>query len=163
MSGPAAPPDPADVRFMAERLLVTVREDIGRADTKAAILLSGAIAFLAVLFSRDGAPLPTDGPGLALVVSGGALWGAGVLMLVAVVMPRTRIGAERTLLRDLSAGAPVDALLDRLNASGEDTTGWLLDQASVHGAVLAAKYRWLRMGVCSLALGALLALFSGLW
>ncbi|WP_435973533.1 Pycsar system effector family protein [Streptomyces sp. Qhu_M48] len=148
---------------MAERLLATVREDIGRADTKAAILLSGALAFLAVVFSGDRGPLPTAGPGLAFLLLAGALWTAGVLMLVSVVLPRTRIGADRTFLRELTAGPSEAALRERLSASGADATGWLLEQASVHGLVLAAKYRWLRLGVCALALGALLALFSELW
>ncbi|GAA4896500.1 hypothetical protein GCM10023237_13730 [Streptomyces coeruleoprunus] len=104
-AGPAPGPDRADdVRYMAERLLANVREDIGRADTKAAILLSGAIAFLAVVFARDATPLPHRGFGVVLVALGGVLWGAGVLMLVAVVLPRTRIGADRTLLRALASG-----------------------------------------------------------
>ncbi|WP_406863646.1 Pycsar system effector family protein [Streptomyces sp. HUAS MG47] len=158
-----ARPGAEDVRFMAERLLTTVREDIGRADTKAAIMLSGGIAFLAVVFSRDGASLPTAGPGLWLLTVGGLLWAAGILMLVSVILPRTRLHADRTLLRDLAAGSPAGELLDRLRASGEDATGWLLDQASVHGSVLAAKYKWLRAGVCCLVLGALLALLSELW
>ncbi|MFF3398786.1 Pycsar system effector family protein [Streptomyces sp. NPDC002659] len=148
---------------MAERLLTSVREDIGRADTKAAILLSGAVAFLAVVASKGQTPLPAVDSVPPLLVVGGLLWSAGVLMLVAVILPRTRIGADRTLLRDLATRATSEQLLARLAASGEDVTGWLLDQASVHGAVLAAKYRWLRLGVCSLALGALLALFSELW
>ncbi|MFD7326224.1 Pycsar system effector family protein [Streptomyces sp. NPDC059875] len=160
---PVPAPDPADLRFMADRLLVDVREDIGRADTKAAILLSGALAFLAVVFSKDRGPLPSSGAGLALLVVAGALWTGGVLMLVSVVLPRTRTGADRTLLRELTAGTSSGALRDRLTASGEDATGWLLEQASVHGVVLAAKYRWLRLGVCSLVLGALSALFSELW
>ncbi|MET7755071.1 Pycsar system effector family protein [Streptomyces sp. NPDC005389] len=148
---------------MAERLLATVREDIGRADTKAAILLSGALAFLAVVFSGDRALLPESGPGIVLLLLAGALWTAGVLMLVSVVLPRTRIGADRTFLRELTGGPSVTALRERLAAPGADATGWLLEQASVHGLVLAAKYRWLRLGVSALALGALLALFSELW
>ncbi|MDH2393482.1 DUF5706 domain-containing protein [Streptomyces sp. HNM0663] len=149
---------------MAERLLASVREDIGRADTKAAILLSGAVAVLAVLVS-DGSTLPpADGSGAGpLLIAAALCWAAGLLMLVAVILPRTRIGADRTLLRDLSAHASVEHLLARLVASRENVTGWLLDQASVHGAVLAAKYRWLRLGVGSLALGGLLALLSELW
>ncbi|MEU6986074.1 Pycsar system effector family protein [Streptomyces sp. NPDC046324] len=162
-SGTPPGPDTADLRFMAERLLTTVREDIGRADTKAAILLSGALAFLAVVFSRDSGPLPSSGAGLALLLVAGTLWTAGVLMLVSVVLPRTRVGADRTLLRELTAGTSPEALRDRLMASGGDATDWLLEQASVHGVVLAAKYRWLRLSVCTLALGALPALFSGLW
>ncbi|RSS40017.1 hypothetical protein EF906_17640 [Streptomyces sp. WAC08241] len=148
---------------MAERLLGTVREDIGRADTKAAILLSGALAFLAVVVSGDHGPLPTAGSALALLLVAGVLWTAGVVMLVSVVLPRTRIGADRTLLRELTTGPSGPALRERLAASGTDATDWLLEQAGVHGLVLAAKYRWLRWGVCALALGALLALFSELW
>ncbi|MFE1382001.1 Pycsar system effector family protein [Streptomyces sp. NPDC058740] len=159
---PGAGPGPAELRGMAEQLLTTVREDIGRADTKAAILLSGALAFLAVVFSRDRGPVPA-GTGLALLVAAGLLWTAGVLMLVSVVLPRTRFGAERTLLRELTAGTTAGALRARLQGSGTDVTGWLLEQASVHGVVLAAKYRWLRLGVASLVLGALLALLSELW
>ncbi|GGV06999.1 hypothetical protein GCM10010275_53790 [Streptomyces litmocidini] len=158
-----APVPPGEMRFMAERLLGTVREDIGRADTKAAILLSGALAFLAVVFSGDRAPLPTAGTGLALLLAAGALWTAGVLMLVSVVLPRTRIGADRTFLRELTAGPSATELREQLGASGADATDWLLEQAGVHGLVLAAKYRWLRLGVSALALGALLALFSELW
>lgn len=156
-------PDAAELRRMAERLLTTVREDIGRADTKAAILLSGALAFLAVVFSRDQGPVPTGGAALALLIAAGLLWAAGVLMLVSVVLPRTRPGASRTLLRDLTTGTSAAVLRARLESSGADATGWLLEQASVHGIVLAAKYRWLRLGVASLVLGILLALLSELW
>ncbi|MER6096653.1 Pycsar system effector family protein [Streptomyces sp. NPDC001728] len=157
------PVPPEELRFMAERLLSTVREDIGRADTKAAILLSGALAFLAVVFSGDRSPLPTAGAGLAFLLVAGVLWTAGVLMLVSVVLPRTRVGADRTLLRELTTGPSGTELRVRLSASGTDATDWLLEQAGVHGLVLAAKYRWLRLGVSGLALGALLALFSELW
>ncbi|MFD8206215.1 Pycsar system effector family protein [Streptomyces sp. NPDC059695] len=163
-AAPAPAPVPSEeLRFMAERLLATVREDIGRADTKAAILLSGALAFLAVVFSGDRVPVPSAGAGLAFLLAAGALWTAGVLMLVSVVLPRTRIGADRTLLRELTAGPSASALRERLGASGTDATDWLLEQAGVHGLVLAAKYRWLRLGVFALVLGALLALFSELW
>ncbi|AOT61712.1 MULTISPECIES: Pycsar system effector family protein [Streptomyces] len=158
-----APASPEEVRALAERLLSGVREDIGRADTKAAILLSGALAFLAVVFTRDPAPLGARGAAAVLLAVAGVLWGAGMLMLVGVVLPRTRIGADRTLLRDLVSGAPAGALLDRIAEAGADTTSWLLDQASVHGQVLAAKYRWLRAGVLCLVLGAGLALLSELW
>ncbi|MFJ8077287.1 Pycsar system effector family protein [Streptomyces sp. NPDC096176] len=171
---PAPPPgpDPApppgtdagpDVRFVAERLLNSVREDIGRADAKAAILLSGAVAALAVAFSRNELPLPASRPAAVVVTAGLLFCAAGVLMLVGVILPRTRTGADSTFLRDLSVGTPADVLLARLSESGEDVVRWLVGQARVHGAVLAAKYRWLRMGVCSLTLGALLVLFGELW
>ncbi|MER6616004.1 Pycsar system effector family protein [Streptomyces xantholiticus] len=161
--GPSGPGAGSDVRFVAERLLNSVREDIGRADAKAAILLSGAVAALAVAFSRNELPLPAAGPAAAVVTAGLLLCAAGVLMLVGVILPRTRTGADTTFLRDLSVGTPADEILARIRESGEDVVRWLVGQAQVHGAVLAAKYRWLRMGVCSLTLGALLVLFGELW
>ncbi|ATW51187.1 Pycsar system effector family protein [Streptomyces peucetius] len=161
--GPSGPGTGSDVRFVAERLLNSVREDIGRADAKAAILLSGAVAALAVAFSRNELPLPAAGPAAAVVTAGLLLCAAGVLMLVGVILPRTRTGADTTFLRDLSVGTPADEILARIRESGEDVVRWLVGQAQVHGAVLAAKYRWLRMGVCSLTLGALLVLFGELW
>ncbi|MFE2941840.1 Pycsar system effector family protein [Streptomyces sp. NPDC059255] len=156
-------PDTTEVRYLAERLVASVREDIARADTKAAILLSGAIAFCAVAFTKDGLHQPLSPLRLALLTAGGVLCVAGLLMLIAVVLPRTRIGARNTFLNDLLAGTPTDELLARLNTTGEDVVGWLLRQATVHAAVLAAKYRWLRMGGCSLMLGAVLVLLSELW
>lgn len=153
----------SDVRFVAERLLSSVREDIGRADAKAAILISGAVAALAVAFSRNELPMPSARPAAVVVTVGLLLCAAGVLMLVGVILPRTRTGADITFLRDLSVGTPADELLARLTESGEDVVRWLVGQAQVHGAVLAAKYRWLRMGVCTLTLGALLVLFGELW
>ncbi|MGW7284358.1 Pycsar system effector family protein [Streptomyces sp. NPDC054847] len=161
-SGSGADPG-GDVRFVAERLLNSVREDIGRADAKAAILLSGAVAALAVAFSRNELPLPASRAAAAVVTAGLLLYAAGVLMLVGVILPRTRTGADTTFLRDLAVGTPTDELLVRLSESGEDVVRWLVGQARVHGAVLAAKYRWLRTGVCTLTLGALLVLFGELW
>lgn len=156
-------PSANDLRYVAESLVTTVREDIARADTKAAILLSGAIAFCAVTFSKDGLPQPLPPLTLTLLTIGGLLCVAGLLMLISVVLPRTRIGADATFLRDLTTGAPSEALRARLTASGEDIVGWLLTQATVHAAVLAAKYRWLRLGGTALMLGAVLILLSELW
>ncbi|MEV7084506.1 Pycsar system effector family protein [Streptomyces sp. NPDC093085] len=151
-----------DVRYLAERLVASVREDIARADTKAAILLSGAIAFCAVAFAKNG-PGPLGPVRLTLLSAGGVLCAAGAVMLIAVVLPRTRIGADSTFLRDLLTGTPSEELLARLTTTGTDVVGWLLSQAAVHAAVLAVKYRWLRLGGGSLMLGAFLVLLSELW
>lgn len=170
---PAAAPSgsDADVRYVAERLLAAVREDLGRADAKAAILLSGAVALVAVLFSARrggyGADVAEAGAGhgaqTVLALCSGLLWMAGLVMLVAVLVPRTRIAADRTFMRDVTSGVPAAALLPRLAESGTDVVRWTVDQACALGAVLARKYVWLRSGVCCLALGAILALLSELW
>ncbi|MEU8887489.1 Pycsar system effector family protein [Streptomyces sp. NPDC048442] len=150
------------MRFVAERVLDSVREDIGRADAKAAVLLSGGLAFLAVVWVRDGSVVP-EGAALGLVVAGGLLWLAGLLMLIGVVLPRTRIGADITFLRDLSVGASPEALRDRLTVSGADVVRWMISEATVLGAVLTAKYRWLRAGVCCLTLGVVLSVIGQVW
>ncbi|MFD3511623.1 Pycsar system effector family protein [Streptomyces sp. NPDC058657] len=159
---PARAADDPDVRFVAERLLESVREDIGRADSKAAILLSGGLAFLAVVWAREGTAAP-NGFALGLVVAGGLLWLAGLLMLIGVVLPRTRIGADATFLRDLTGNTPPEVLHARLTESGGDVVRWMLSQATVLGAVLTAKYRWLRAGVCSLTLGVVLSVIGQVW
>src|SRR3712207_7669685 len=64
---------------------------------------------------------------------------AGVLMFVAVVLPRTRIGAERTLLRHLTAGAPADELMNRLNASDRKSTRLNSSHANISYAVFCLK------------------------
>ncbi|MGW8375251.1 Pycsar system effector family protein [Streptomyces sp. ODS28] len=165
-------PEP-DTRYVAERLLSSVREDLGRADSKAAILVSGAVGLVAMLVSANDVPGVNSGAGYGgwtaphtvsvLALIGGLLWGSGVVMLVAVLLPRTRVAADRTFLRELTSGVSPEALMPKLAESGEDVVRWTLDQACALGAVLARKYAWLRLGVCCLALGALFTLFSQLW
>lgn len=165
-AGPLPTPTPvadeSDVRYVAERLLESVREDIGRADSKAAVLLSGGLAFLAVVWTGEGAAART-GFAFGLVVAGGLLWLAGLLLLIGVVLPRTRIGADATFLRDLTGSTPPEALHARLTESGADVVRWLLGQATALGAVLTAKYRWLRAGVCCLTLGVVLSVIGQVW
>lgn len=185
-AGSAAPEPPApapvpgrpeaDLRYVAERLLATVREDLGRADSKAAILLSGAVALVAVLFSarRGGAAGAEGAEGAAhagaaecaqtvLLLLGGLTWTAGLVLLVGVLVPRTRIAADRTFLRDLTSGTSSAVLLPKLTESSTDVVRWTLDQTCALGAVLARKYTWLRLGICCLALGAVFTLFSEMW
>lgn len=166
-AAPAADGSDADVRFVAERLLVSVREDLGRADSKAAILLSGAVALVAVLLSARHGPVADAGAGsggqVVLALVGGLLWAGGVAGLVAVLMPRTRIAADLTFIREVTSGISPAELMPKLAESGEDVVRWTLDQACALGAVLARKYRWLRVGICCLALGAIFTLFSEMW
>lgn len=166
-SGPGA--SDAGVRYVAERLLAAVREDLGRADAKAAILLSGAVALVAVLLSaRHGivADARTGGDGrvaFAFALAGGVLWAGGVAGLVAVLMPRTRVAADMTFIRELTSGSSPAELMPKLAESGEDVVRWTLGQACALGAVLSRKYRWLRVGICCLALGAFFTLFGEMW
>ncbi len=160
MSALAQTPEGAS-RFVAERLLSTVREDIGRADTKASILLSAALALPALLAGGHPAHGPAGVPGLVLLTVGGLLWFLGGAALVRAIMPRTRTlrgGDGLTYFGDLlRPGASLEELAARVAAAGRDQVGWLLVQSVDVSAILAAKYHWIRLGVALLTPGAALA------
>ncbi|PBC85752.1 hypothetical protein SAMN05428945_6795 [Streptomyces sp. 2224.1] len=149
---------------IAERLLLTVREDLGRADSKAAVLLSGALALPAFLIGRHGTP-EWHGPADITLVVAGVLWAVAVTALVRVLMPRTttlRSGSGVTFFGDLLAPHDLARLSAELAEAARDPAGWLLVQAVDVSSILAAKYRAIRWGVGALAPSAALALAWGL-
>lgn len=145
---------------IAERLLNTVREDLGRADSKAAVLLSGALALPAFLIGRHGTP-DWRGPADITLVVAGVLWAIAVTALVRALMPRT--GTVRgqdgvTFFRDLLAPQDLARLSAEVTEAGRDPVGWLLVQAVDVSSILSAKYRAIRWGVGALAPSGALAL-----
>ncbi|KAA6215326.1 hypothetical protein CP973_29495 [Streptomyces albofaciens JCM 4342] len=150
---------------MAERLLKVVREEISRADTKASVMMTGAMAALVLVFGRDGQVLAMPAVRAALLVTGTVLWTLGIAMFVAAVLPRTRTAADGclTFVPQLTRGASAETLLPRVALAGLDTGQWAVEQACALGRILGAKYRWLRWGVGCLAAGGSCALAGGLW
>ncbi|MFI7408107.1 Pycsar system effector family protein [Streptomyces sp. NPDC049627] len=149
---------------IAERLLATVREDLGRADSKAAVLLSGTLALPAFLAGWRGTPGWDGVADLTLVLSG-LLWGVAVAALVAALMPRTgtvRAGDGVTYFGDLVGPHDLARLTARVVEAGRDPARWLLVQAVDVSSILSAKYRAIRWGVGSLAPSAALAVVWGL-
>ncbi|MFE0255393.1 Pycsar system effector family protein [Streptomyces sp. NPDC059010] len=149
---------------IAERLLVTVREDLGRADSKAAVLLSGTLALPAFLAGWRGTPAWDGLADMTLVLSG-VLWAVAVAALVAALMPRTgtvRGGDGVTYFGDLVASHDLAGLSARVVEAGRDPAKWLLVQAVDVSSILSAKYRAIRWGVGSLAPSAALAVVWGL-
>ncbi|MEO3765275.1 Pycsar system effector family protein [Streptomyces sp. B8F3] len=158
-AGPVPPPDsPAasplsepGPRYVAERLLTTLREEIARADTKAAVLLSSSVALptLAVPATRAGVGSGPAG------VAGVLLWLAGIAMLAVVTLPRTRPGPRRAgpSPTALHRGTGRDDTEAAVLAAGRDPGRWLLEQSYDLGAILAVKYRWMRWAVGCLVAG----------
>ncbi|MGW5114071.1 Pycsar system effector family protein [Streptomyces noursei] len=145
---------------IAERLLASVREDLGRADSKAAVLLSAALALPAFLIGGHGVP---DWHGLAdlTLVAAGVLWAVAVAALVRALMPRTdtlRTQEGVTYFGDLLTRRDIGRLSAEIAEAGRDPAGWLLIQAVDVSAILAAKYRAIRWGVGALSPAAALAL-----
>jgi len=152
----AARPDDAGARFVAEQLLATVREDIGRADAKAAILLSGALAGPVALLSWRGGGSPISLPGIVALLIGAGCWLVGLTQLVFALLPRmgtARRGPGLTYFKDLSGGDDLASLTSWMEAAGRDPADWLLVRARDASLILAAKYRWIRRGAAALALG----------
>ncbi|GAA2453467.1 Pycsar system effector family protein [Streptomyces glaucus] len=156
-------PDRAGER-VAERLLSTAREDLGRADSKAAVLLSGALTLPALLMGWHGAP-GWRGPADVTLVLAGVFWTVSVTALIGALMPRTGTFRARdgvTYFGDLVAPRDLAGLSARIGEAGLDPAEWLLVQAVDVSSILAAKYRAIRWGVGSLAPSAALALVWGL-
>lgn len=149
---------------IAERLLNTAREDVGRADSKAAVLLSGTLALPAFLVGWHGSPR-WDGLADVTLVLAGVLWAVAVTALVGALMPRTGTVRGRdgvTYFGDLVAPLDPVGLAARIAEAGRDPTGWLLVQAVDVSSILSAKYRAIRWGVGSLAPSTALAVLWGL-
>lgn len=145
---------------IAERLLNTVREDLGRADSKAAVLLSGALALPAFLIGRHGSP-DWHGPADAALIVAGLLWIVAVTALVRALMPSTgTVRSENgvTYFGDLLAPYDLARLSADVHEAARDPARWLLIQAVDVSSILAAKYRAIRWGVGTLAPAAALAL-----
>ncbi|MCE7082179.1 Pycsar system effector family protein [Streptomyces sp. ST2-7A] len=159
---PGAGP-PAGER-VAERLLTTVREDLGRADTKVSVLVSGSLALPVLLIGLRGNPA-WQGPLDLVLVAAGVCWTLAVTALVRALMPRTRTVRERsgvTFFGDLVPPQDLGRLTSEVTEAGRDPVGWLLVQAVDVSFILSAKYRAIRWGVVGLACSVTLALVWGL-
>jgi pycsar effector protein len=153
--GPAAPSDSlaCGPLLIAERLLTSVRDEIARADTKASILLSGAVAVLTV--AATGAHGPAFRQPWAAAAA--AVWCAGIVLLVIGVLPRTRPAGGPASVTAVQAAPDPARLTTDVREAGLDPTAWLLRQICDLGVVLRAKYRCLRGATACLAAAALLA------
>lgn len=158
-AGPDAPVPDASL-YVAERLLAVVRDDLARADTKAAVLLSGALAAPALLF---GGQWPCGGALRAwppLLWPAAGFWAAGTALLVWAILPRTRTlrpGPGITYFGDARPGRDPADLLRDVAAAGLDRVGWLMTQFVDISGILTVKFRCMRWGMCCLALGLTLA------
>ncbi|MFB7652129.1 MULTISPECIES: Pycsar system effector family protein [unclassified Streptomyces] len=158
MPDPAATTREPVALYVAERLLAHAREDLARADSKAAVLLSGAaFALPALLLGRAWQPSsPITGVPRTLLVFGGLLWAVGTALLVRVVLPRTRTsrtGPGMTFFADALAPPDLGRLVQAVTAAAEDRVSWLAVQLVDISHILAAKYRCLRVGTCCLVAG----------
>ncbi|GAB3960387.1 hypothetical protein GCM10028832_18040 [Streptomyces sparsus] len=148
--------------YVAERLLATAREDLARADSKAAVLLTGAFAVPVLLVGGEAwDPSSVAGALEVLLIVGGILWAVGTALLAWVVLPRTstaRPGPGVTFFADVLVAPPdTERLVRAVTAAAHDRVSWLVVQMVDVSLILTSKYRWLRWGTCCLALGLMLS------
>jgi hypothetical protein len=141
------------------RLLAVIREDTGRADTKASVLLTVMLAVPAFLVGGGRVPHAPSTAGLSLLVLSALAWSFGATSLVRAMLPRSgtaRTGPGITFYGDVvrlygdGGSAGVATALAR---AGEDSTTWLLTQAIDMSHILASKYRCIRWAVGGLSCG----------
>jgi hypothetical protein len=150
----------------ATRLLDETREEVGRADAKAATLLSAtaiAVTLLVGLYELKGHALrvlPIWRADLALfafVVSG-----VGVVLLGLAVLPRsTSVAKDRVppyFFGEVARyGKDEERLLTDLTQASQQVVERTLNQLLVVSQIVVRKYRYVRFGLFSLFVGGLLA------
>lgn len=148
----------------AGRLAAQAEQALERADGKAGALAATATAILLFAAQSDVraacAAGRTGGVGAAALAAGGACWAAGIVALAAVIFPRFT-GRREPDARWLDSipgsfdASEISALVRRLDS---DPERWQLAQARALGRIAMKKYRFIRIGMVLLGLGAALGL-----
>ncbi|MBL1081532.1 hypothetical protein JK359_05975 [Streptomyces actinomycinicus] len=159
--GPAA----RSTHHTAERLLTELREEIGRADTKASVLVAAlgmtAGVFTGLIAGRDWSPDRLSAPGAVLWWAGAAALALSLLSLLLAVLPRYRSGswAEGRPLcyfGDIRQAAREGRLAEALAGTDRDPAAALLAALAENSRIAASKHRWIRTGLIAFCVGALL-------
>ncbi|NYI05845.1 Pycsar system effector family protein [Allostreptomyces psammosilenae] len=162
---PTAAPSPVAGESAGLRLLGEMRAEIGRADSKASILVAligvaaGALAG-ALGAGRLPGPDALPAPAAALWWLGVAAWAAGLGSLLWAVVPRYRRSAWRpglplSFFGDVRRAALAGGLAEALRLAERDPLPGLVSALHDTSRIVAAKHHWIRVGVACFAMGAL--------
>ncbi|MFE7566990.1 Pycsar system effector family protein [Streptomyces sp. NPDC057539] len=151
--------DPAEVNA-AERLLAEVRAEIGRADTKASVLIGALGACAGVVLTTYWSKMPTTGFSRTLGVASGLTWALALGFLLFATAPRYRMsqwrtGSPLTYFLDIRRAAGSGVLADALRTTQENQLSGLVIALRNTSDIVAAKHRWIRTGLVCFLLGAL--------
>ncbi|CAM5396448.1 hypothetical protein Sdia_16580 [Streptomyces diastaticus subsp. diastaticus] len=161
---PSPPPPGATV---AARLLADLHTEIGRADSKAAVLVAAlgvtAGVFTGLLAGKGWAPGSLGAAGLVLWWAGTAALAVSLLALLLAVLPRYRTdawapGEPLSYFADIrQAAAAGEAELARaLTATERDPLHGLARALTGTSRIAAAKHRWIRTGLIAFSAGSAL-------
>lgn len=151
-----------------EGLLDETREEIGRADTKANILLASAGVTAAVLIGAAmGGDIRLSGaPGVVqlLAVLSTLALGSGLALLGAAVMPRLGrpVAGRARYFMEHAQHDGVEELREALEREHDDTDGRHLAQLLTLSRIVRRKYRLTQAGELSGGVGVMLAVATAL-
>ncbi|WNI29864.1 Pycsar system effector family protein [Streptomyces sp. ITFR-6] len=171
MTGPAssAPDTPAPATALgartAARLLVDLRAEIARADSKAAVvvaalgLTSGVVC--GVLVSRDWPSSHLSAPGAIVWWAGITVLALALLFLLLAVAPRYRVsdwapGDPLTYFGDIRRAVRQNKLPQALAETEQLPMASLLSALTETSRIVTRKHQWIRAGLVAFCIGALL-------
>ena len=144
----------------AERLLADMRAEIGRADTKASVLIGAIGVSGGTVLGRTGSTTGADTVALGLGWGGFLAWSLALGFLIFATAPRYRRstwepGRPLSYFLDVRRAARSGRLPDALRLTEEDRLTGLVTSLDATSTIVAAKHRWIRAGSVCFALGAI--------
>ena len=152
---------------LGRRLLAEAREELTRADSKAALLLAsvGVVvgALLAALLAQSWSPFDLPGSVSWLWWIGAASVAVAVVALARAVYPSTSYRSSRPgfigFFGDVVATPDAD-VESTLEATAQNPRDVVVDQLTAISAIVDRKYRAIQIALWALAAGAVLCLLA---
>ncbi|MFE2265453.1 Pycsar system effector family protein [Streptomyces griseosporeus] len=143
----------------AERLLAEQRAEIGRADTKASVLIGALGACTGAVLSSYWGRMPTTGFSRSMGLTAALAWSLALGFLLFAMAPRYRAsqwqaGRPLTYFLDIRRAAGTGVLTDALRTTEEEALTGLVTALRNTSDIVAAKHRWIRAGLLCFLLGA---------
>ncbi|MFJ5261633.1 Pycsar system effector family protein [Streptomyces sp. NPDC088387] len=144
--------------YAAERLLAEVRTEIGRADTKASVLIGALGVCAGVVLSTYWSRMPATGFSRTLGAASALTWALALGFLLFATAPRYRAsqwraGSPLTYFLDIRRAADSGVLADALRTTEEEQMSGLVIALRNTSDIVAAKHRWIRTGLVCFLLG----------
>ncbi|MEV6074175.1 MULTISPECIES: Pycsar system effector family protein [unclassified Streptomyces] len=161
---PPAPP-PGTGTEAASRLLLDLRSEIARADSKAAVLVAAlgmsAGVVSGLLAGSDWEPAALSGTGETCWWMGTAALAASLVALLMAVLPRYRAskwapGEPLTYFGDIRRAVRQERLAEALAATERAPAASLLVALAETSRIATRKHQWIRAGLVTFSIGAVL-------
>ncbi|MFF2329970.1 MULTISPECIES: Pycsar system effector family protein [unclassified Streptomyces] len=147
------------------RLLLDLRSEIARADSKASVLVA-ALGMTAGVISgwlagSEWRPSALSGPGSALWWTGIGGLAMALLSLLMAVLPRYRgstwaPGAPLTYFADIHRAARQNRLAEALDATDSAPAAGHVTALTETSRIAVRKHQWIRVGLLAYSVGAVL-------